>query len=173
MAKSRRLLVDVFRSRCLVCISSYRTVAARLGRTRRLDSHHSDGATFWPTTSAGHLSWRVRSLVDNDSLGHPSAPAGCSRMVFSRRLFSRLRLGICRLGQGNGAPYWSTHGSRGSAVLGVNGVAALKKGSCYCITQSKKSCVVYGMPHAVESRALSDESLPLDQIANRIQTIIG
>ncbi|NGZ29284.1 MAG: chemotaxis-specific protein-glutamate methyltransferase CheB [Magnetococcales bacterium] len=52
---------------------------------------------------------------------------------------------------------------------GANGVDALKRmGRTYCITQEKESCVVYGMPRAVDEMGLSDESLPLNQIGARI-----
>ncbi|MBF0187941.1 MAG: chemotaxis-specific protein-glutamate methyltransferase CheB [Magnetococcales bacterium] len=52
---------------------------------------------------------------------------------------------------------------------GANGVDALKRGGkTYCITQSEKSCVVYGMPRSVEEKGLSDEAVDLDGIGERI-----
>lgn len=52
---------------------------------------------------------------------------------------------------------------------GANGVDALKRlGNTYCISQEKDSCVVYGMPRAVDEAGLADESLPLNQIGARI-----
>jgi two-component system chemotaxis response regulator CheB len=55
---------------------------------------------------------------------------------------------------------------------GANGVDALKRGGkAYCITQDKESCVVYGMPRAVDEMSLSDERLPVDQIGQRIAEI--
>lgn len=54
---------------------------------------------------------------------------------------------------------------------GAAGVAVLKKKNCYCISQDEKSCVVYGMPRAVEERQLADEVLPLEQIAERMVTL--
>ncbi|MBF0285059.1 MAG: chemotaxis-specific protein-glutamate methyltransferase CheB [Magnetococcales bacterium] len=53
---------------------------------------------------------------------------------------------------------------------GAKGVEALKKigKNVYCLTQDKESCVVYGMPRAVDELGMSDESLPLDQIGPRI-----
>ena len=55
---------------------------------------------------------------------------------------------------------------------GTNGVDALKRaGKTYCITQDESSCVVYGMPRSVEEKGLSDASLPLDQIGQKIVEI--
>ena len=51
---------------------------------------------------------------------------------------------------------------------GADGVAALKQGKSICLTQSQDSCVVYGMPKAVDDRSLSDEQVPLDSMAERI-----
>lgn len=51
---------------------------------------------------------------------------------------------------------------------GALGVKALKKNRCYSLTQSEKSCVVYGMPQAVVKMELSDEALDLDAMASRI-----
>ena len=46
---------------------------------------------------------------------------------------------------------------------GKKGVADLKTRNCFCITQTSETCVVYGMPRAVDEAGLSDESLdPLD-----------
>lgn len=51
---------------------------------------------------------------------------------------------------------------------GCDGVAALKRKGCYCITQNEETCVVYGMPRAVNEAGLSDETVPLDRIVERI-----
>lgn len=52
---------------------------------------------------------------------------------------------------------------------GANGVKGLKRsGRAYCITQSRESCVVYGMPRVVEEMGLSDASLTLEQMSVRI-----
>nr|MBN2276588.1 chemotaxis-specific protein-glutamate methyltransferase CheB [candidate division Zixibacteria bacterium] len=49
---------------------------------------------------------------------------------------------------------------------GFKGVRAMKNnGNCFCITQSKSSCVVYGMPAAIEEAGLSDLSLTIEQMA--------
>jgi two-component system chemotaxis response regulator CheB len=72
------------------------------------------------------------------------------------------------------------YGARGvlSVVLtgmgndGCNGVRALKRHGCYSITQSEQTCVVYGMPRAVDEAGLSDRSLALDAIPGEIETLV-
>ena len=51
---------------------------------------------------------------------------------------------------------------------GCAGVHACKRTSCFTITQNESSCVVYGMPRAVDEAGLSDLSLPLEKIAEEI-----
>lgn len=52
---------------------------------------------------------------------------------------------------------------------GTDGVAALKeKTSCRCITQSERSCVVYGMPWSVCESGLSDGVFDIEEIAEQI-----
>lgn len=75
----------------------------------------------------------------------------------------------------------SVYGSKGilAAVLtgmgadGLKGMRALKRRGCFCITQNEKSCVVYGMPRAVDEAGLSDKSLPLEEIAQEICVKLG
>lgn len=55
---------------------------------------------------------------------------------------------------------------------GMNGVRTLKKTGCYSITQTEDSCVVYGMPRAVDEAGLSDESVHLEQLAGRIAQLV-
>ena len=55
---------------------------------------------------------------------------------------------------------------------GLRGVKAMKLVSCHCLTQSEDSCVVYGMPRAVDEACLSDEKVPLEKLAECITNII-
>jgi two-component system chemotaxis response regulator CheB len=55
---------------------------------------------------------------------------------------------------------------------GMRGMAKLKEKNCYSLSQSEASCVVYGMPKAVDDAGLSDESVDLDQLAARICEIV-
>lgn len=55
---------------------------------------------------------------------------------------------------------------------GTQGIIELKRNcNCYCITQSERTCVVYGMPKCVYEAGLSDEVADLKDIALRIQKI--
>lgn len=55
---------------------------------------------------------------------------------------------------------------------GLKGVEELKsKCNCYCMTQSEKTCVVYGMPRSVYEAGWSDEVVELREISRRIQLI--
>jgi two-component system chemotaxis response regulator CheB len=74
----------------------------------------------------------------------------------------------------------NTYGERG--ILGVvltgmgndgcSGMRVLKRKGCYCITQSEQTCVVYGMPRAVDEAGLSDKSIPLESIAGEIESLM-
>jgi two-component system chemotaxis response regulator CheB len=55
---------------------------------------------------------------------------------------------------------------------GQAGVAALKKNGGYCLSQTEESCVVYGMPRAVDETGLSDERVGLEQLAERITAVL-
>lgn len=60
----------------------------------------------------------------------------------------------------------------GMGCDGTEGVEVLKEHcDCYCITESKYSCVVYGMPKCVDEKGLSDESLDIIHIGNRINKL--
>lgn len=55
---------------------------------------------------------------------------------------------------------------------GMKGIIDMKAScECYCITQSEKTCVVYGMPKSVFEKGLSDETADLKDIAQRINRI--
>ena len=55
---------------------------------------------------------------------------------------------------------------------GVEGVRRMKTKGCYCLSQSEETCVVYGMPRAVDEAGLSDERVPLGQLASRITALV-
>ncbi len=56
---------------------------------------------------------------------------------------------------------------------GLAGVRLLKAAGAWCVTQTEASCVVYGMPRAVDTAGLSDESVCLDDIAGRLSVLAG
>jgi len=55
---------------------------------------------------------------------------------------------------------------------GCEGVRAMKRRGCLCLTQTEASCVVYGMPLAVDEAHLSDERVPLERLAARIDYLV-
>lgn len=55
---------------------------------------------------------------------------------------------------------------------GCAGVRVMKSKGAWCITQTEATCVVYGMPLAVDEAGLSDESVPLELLASRITTLV-
>jgi two-component system chemotaxis response regulator CheB len=55
---------------------------------------------------------------------------------------------------------------------GREGVRALRVRGGITLTQSAGSCVVYGMPRAVVQAGLSDESVPLDDLALRVSSLV-
>ncbi len=56
----------------------------------------------------------------------------------------------------------------GMGADGRDGVRAMKRSGCFCITQDEASCIVYGMPQAVVAAGLSDAQVPLSQIAHHV-----
>jgi two-component system chemotaxis response regulator CheB len=55
---------------------------------------------------------------------------------------------------------------------GLLGAAHVKAQGGRIITEAESSCVVYGMPRAVDEAALSDRSVPLEQIAATIMEML-
>jgi len=54
---------------------------------------------------------------------------------------------------------------------GKDGLIKLKeKKECFCLAQSEKTCVVYGMPRAVVEEGLADKVLDLEKIAAEIES---
>jgi two-component system chemotaxis response regulator CheB len=49
----------------------------------------------------------------------------------------------------------------------------LKQSGATIWAQDEKSCVVYGMPQAIANAGLASESLPLDEVAIRLNTEVG
>lgn len=60
----------------------------------------------------------------------------------------------------------------GMGFDGRAGVREIKARGGYCLSQSEDTCVVYGMPRAVDEAGLSDERVPLGGLARRITTLV-
>lgn len=57
---------------------------------------------------------------------------------------------------------------------GTKGIASLKeKKNIYCITEHEDTCVVYGMPKAVNMNNMSDEIVPITKISESITMKLG
>jgi len=52
---------------------------------------------------------------------------------------------------------------------GLNGVRMLKRKGCYCVTQAQTSCVVYGMPRAIDENGLSDFSCAIEEVGPHLR----
>ena len=62
----------------------------------------------------------------------------------------------------------------GMGADGTEGISNLKKSKTpYVITQEKSTCAVYGMPRAAETKGLSDEVEPLENLASAITKQVG
>lgn len=62
----------------------------------------------------------------------------------------------------------------GMGADGTEGIANLKeKKKVHVITQTEDTCAVYGMPKAAVKKGLSDQAVPLDQIAQEIVMSVG
>ena len=62
----------------------------------------------------------------------------------------------------------------GMGADGTEGIKNLKaKKKIYVISQSQSTCTIYGMPKAVDTAGLSDQSAPLDDLAQEIILRVG
>lgn len=108
-----------------------------------------------PGGSNMYITKRHQVIINNDEFVNNVYP--CADLLFS-----------------SGAEAFA--GSKVMAVVltgmgrdGTAGVLALKqKCSCYCITQSEKTCTIYGMPRVVVENHLSDIVLDAEEIASHI-----
>jgi len=72
-------------------------------------------------------------------------------------VFQRRVLGIVMTGMGSD---------------GKQGAAWIKSQGGFIFTEAEESCVVYGMPHVVDEAGLSDKSVPLDLMSQRILEMV-
>lgn len=62
----------------------------------------------------------------------------------------------------------------GMGCDGRQGIHLLKEAcNCYCLIQSERTCIVYGMPQCIEEAGLADETVDLHEIAYRIHQIVS
>jgi len=55
---------------------------------------------------------------------------------------------------------------------GKKGIQVMKEKGCLCFSQTADTCVVYGMPRAVDLAGLSDDRIPLEGIASRVVSAV-
>ena len=60
----------------------------------------------------------------------------------------------------------------GMGADGTHGLAAMKAKGAHVLAQDEKSSTVFGMPGAAAEAGLTEEQLPLDQLANRIVDLV-
>lgn len=89
----------------------------------------------------------VLSQVPRDRAHHPSVDV---LFESAAQLVGAGALGLVLTGMGND---------------GLAGARALREAGAIVLTESSSSCVVYGMPRAVDEAGLSDASAPLHQLA--------
>jgi len=61
----------------------------------------------------------------------------------------------------------------GMGCDGLDGCRAVKAAGGIVLAQSAETCVVYGMPKAIQEAGLVDEIVPLDRVAQRLQERLG
>ena len=151
-------------------------------------------ATFTKSL-ADSLAKKSKFNVVEASEGEPALPGIMYIAPGGRHMVVRKKDGKVVIGLNDGPPENScrpsvdvlfrsvaaTYGDRGvlAVVLtgmgsdGCNGVRSLKRQGCYCITQSEQSCVVYGMPRAVDEAGLSDKSISLEAIPGQVERLLS
>lgn len=125
----------------------------------------SDGMQLEPSTAViapgGHCSevvrWkdRLRLAVSNASRSIRSFAPNIDRLFASAAHAAPPVLGVVLTGMGGD---------------GVEGARAIRNAGGEIITESEESCIVYGMPRAVQLAGQSDGSMPLDRIAGWVES---
>ena len=97
----------------------------------------------------------VRTRLTSHPLDTPHRPAVDVLFQSAADVFGERVLGVVMTGMG-------ADGREGSAWIKAKGGRI--------ITEAEETCVVYGMPRSVVEAGLSDEAVPLDQLAQHIMT---
>ena len=153
---------------------------------------------YFTASLAEHLDQRSKLLVHEGRDGEPILPGhvyiapGGKHMVVRQRPSSDAGLPAPIIGLNENPPEHSCRPSvdvlfrsmaahfdgnmlavvmTGMGSDGCEGVRAMKRRGCLCLTQTEASCVIYGMPLAVDEAGLSDEQVPLDRIADRMDRL--
>jgi len=106
-----------------------------------------------------HLTFRrdaagvVRTWLDVSPLDTPHKPSVDALFQSAAEVYGERVLGVVMTGMGDD---------------GRAGAAWIKARNGSVLTESEESCVVYGMPRSVVEAGLSDESVPLERLAEAI-----
>lgn len=111
-----------------------------------------------------HMEIRHKNRADRICLFDGCTREGvkpCANYMFESLANSKFQEVVCVVLTGMGAD-------------GTEGIENLKNSkTVYVITQSKETCAVYGMPRAVDMAELTDESVPLNKVAEAIIKNVG
>lgn len=111
-----------------------------------------------------HMEIRHKNRADRICLFDGCTREGvkpCANYMFESLANSKFQEVVCVVLTGMGAD-------------GTEGIENLKSSkTVYVITQSKETCAVYGMPRAVDMAELTDESVPLNKVAEAIIKNVG
>jgi two-component system chemotaxis response regulator CheB len=99
----------------------------------------------------------VRAHLDVRPLDTPHRPAVDVLFRSAAEVYGARVLGVVMTGMGQD---------------GLLGAAHVKAQGGRIITEAESSCVVYGMPRAVDEASLSDRSVPLDRMASSILEMV-
>jgi two-component system chemotaxis response regulator CheB len=136
-------------------ISALEVVEAREGDAVR-------AGTVYLAPAGRHLSFaregaEVRARLSLLPLDHPHRPAVDVLFHSAADAYGARVLGVVMTGMGQD---------------GLLGAAHVKAQGGRIITEAESSCVVYGMPRAVDEAMLSDRSAPLERIAATIMEML-
>lgn len=108
-------------------------------------------------TLTRHRNSTVVTHLDNKPSNTLHRPSVDVLFQSAAEVFNKRVLGVVMTGMGSD---------------GKQGAAWIKSQGGIILTESEESCVVYGMPMSVVEAGLSDESVPLERMAQRISEIV-
>ena len=116
--------------------------------------------------SKGGMHMNILTMASKYSIHYTDEPTRegvkpCANYMYESLMDSKVNEIVCVVMTGMGAD-------------GTEGIEHLKeKKKIHVITQTEDTCAVYGMPKSVDKKGLSNQSVPLDQIAQEIIMNVG
>jgi len=140
------------------------TLAHHLGKKSRLkvkvaeDKERVEGGTVYLAVGGQHMKLDAKNRIQLDDSPPCNGVRPAADVLFESVAESFTGSGVLSViltGMGND---------------GEKGLSSLKKKQdCFCLAQSEKTCVVYGMPRAAEEAGLVDMILDLDKIPEEME----